>query len=299
MFTLLIRYIHKLYIKKLSLHLMPFIHRITTISFICCFICGTLDLVDNVICFIEEDKFLHEIEIYNIVNNCVYTIILISLFALFIGRIYYTFYSSVNYALSKWFLYFVYFLIISSIACFIPAEIGYASSITFSYKISILIIIINDTLLNIMCLILFIWKIKQISFHDDLSIELLAKISSDDDDEDVEALTIINILIRHSILSTVSICFNEMWYILLFYFTFIENNDITDIQEKHLSIELCVRTFYLTINSIILYLNLNIHHHQYLKLCRFCHLKVFTICKRRQKKNKVDTNNEYSNTLLL
>ena len=282
---------------------MPFIHRMTTIAFISCFICGALDLLDIVVFFVNEDKYLIEIEIYNIVNNCIYTILLISLFTLFIGRIYYTFYSSINYSLSKWFLYFVYFLIITSILCFIPAEIGYASGITFTHGISILIIIINDTLLNIMCLVLFIWKLKQVSFidNDDLKIELLSVSNGDDNNENMEELTIINILIRHSILSTISIVFNETWYILLFYYTFIDGH----LDDVNLSIELCVRTVYLTINCIILYLNLNIHHHQYLRLCRCCHVQLFTICRRHRKNNnkdevKLESNyNNYSNSLLL
>lgn len=262
MFLILMLYIYKLYILSLNKNLMPFIHKMTTISIISCFICGLLDLYDNLICFLSN-KYLFEIEIYNIINNCIYTIVLLSLFILFIGRLYYTFITTI-YSLNKIFLFFIFIIIIISLISLLNAEIGYARK--QKYKISIAIIIINDTILNIMCIIIFIYKLIQIGNNKYIQL-------NDDEQHNDEQLNVINILIRHSILSTISIIFNQIWYSILFYYTFIyrgtpDNQKLNDI----ISIELSIRTIYLMVNCIILYLNLNINHWLYYFYCKKCHL---------------------------
>eukprot|EP01084_Bolivina_argentea_P313488 542877_1 len=336
MLVLVIKLIYKLYVLGKSKSLMPFIANLTTVCMISCLICGILDLYDDIICF-NSDRYLFERDItpFAIANNCMYTIILMSLFGLFIGRLYYTF-SNTIFSLSKYFMYFIYFLVITSIICFIPAEIGYAHASTlFSYHLSISIIIICDSVLNIMCITLFFVKLKQIAnslesefeyqmvtvleddgsrllynnidgslnkqhidldFHAQTYHETINEHKQTENDnsesnststEEPNQMNLINIIIRHTILSIISIFFNQVWYCCLSYYTFIVDvNDMTEPAYNNIiSLELCLRTVYLCVNCFILYFNLNINHWIYYSIYKSCHLCCYNSCTKKNQKN--------------
>mmetsp|Transcript_24981 Transcript_24981/g.39680 ORF Transcript_24981/g.39680 Transcript_24981/m.39680 type:complete len:91 (+) Transcript_24981:684-956(+) len=85
-------------------------------------------------------------------------------------------------------------------------------------------------------------------------------------------------MIRHTILSVISIVFNQLWYMVLFYYTFFSGtHQITC--NKARFIELVVRTLYLLVNCLVLYLNLNINHYLYSALCKVCHSSCYKCCR--------------------
>eukprot|EP01083_Nonionella_stella_P082243 227004_1 len=324
MMVFVTRLIHKLYICKQSIHLMPFISTMTTVCMVSCFICGALDLYDHVMCYVYNIYlFDKSINARHIINNSVYVIILISLFALFIGRLYYTF-SDTIYALSNYFVYFVYVLLITtSLICFISAELVYAVPNTktiLSPNVSVAIIIINDTTLNIMCIVLFFYKLRQISVPSASKQDYqMVTVLSDNDDavsnkntidldfhiqsyhdtinrmhsvlppdpSQVEPVTegpnqmnLINIILRHTLLSTTSIFFNQAWYFCLLYSRFMVTAKIEETKQYNdiIVVEVVTRAVYLVINCIVLYLNLNIHHWRYYRICKPCHLWCYHRC---------------------
>ena len=225
-------------------------------------------------------------------------------------------------------MYFVYFLIITSLVCFIPAEIGYAMRNDSYYISSVIIIIVNDTLLNIMCIAVFLYKLHQISIFDKaLRCQSYHMVNILDDDENLldengyvnkenidldfhaqtyhetmsatptrmntdantssegpKQMNLINIMIRHTILSVISISFNQSWYFLMIFSSFGVDYGAMSHRE-HTGVylmQLCARTAYLMVNVIVLYFNLNINHWIYFGIYKTCHLCCYNCCTRQR-----------------
>merc|ERR1712003_423794 len=111
-----------------------------------------------------------------------------------------------------------------------------------------------------------------LDFHADSFHKTMSQTPTPKQSEGPNQMNLINIIIRHTILSVISICFNQGWYLMMIICSFVVNYDgMSD--KKHTGIflmQLCARTVYLMVNVIVLNFNLNINHWIYFRIYKSC-----------------------------
>eukprot|EP01084_Bolivina_argentea_P131159 231555_1 len=233
-------------------------YQITSIISIVSFIisCG-IDFGDGVYYFYSGIDVFHTKSYWLIVlTNIFFAISTVSLYIFMFGRLTLTFKNSEQYNLSKRIIYIFGILIILDILSFI----FYITSVALLYKyftiqvvyvyvkIGFAILLVSDFVLNFMILFLFLYKLQQLIISIDCTKEYSHhRLSHDQNENDTNEISyntdttrklsikltrnqrkMITVMTRNTILNSISVFFNILFYISLIFGTEYKWNNFTD-----------------------------------------------------------------------
>lgn len=306
--------IHLAYtLKRTTKKIMTFYKVLPMISIVSFILSTCIDFGDLVYYFATGIDVIHTDHLWLIVfSNFFYGISSISLYIVIFGRLYFTFkYKAVRYQMNRSTIYFMIgFIVLNAVIILFYTLIMlffYQQKVTqfyFILKITFIILDASDLLLTIFMLVLFVYKLQQIivgtsfaenyrsSYHlnshsirSESSIGInSANIESNNDIElntmDIKLITIIT---RHSILSSVVIIFNQVFYISVIVGSAVVFNSIDEQNLYFLAYSNLIKAVLGVVNAITLYLNFGFNILAYRRYCNGIHIYCYNYFEHRAK----------------
>lgn len=257
---------------------------LTNISIICCSLCIISDSFHLIKSFITgKDIISNDFILIMVISDILLFIGDISFYIVLIFRVISAFKDS-YYALNKCLIYLLYFLIFIAISLcglyifILLTSYKEMSEFLIHSKYIATTFILIEGIMDIVLSTIFIYKLCQLILSLDIDINNNDKTTS---------TQIINLITRHLILFGTAIIANFIMLFVYILLTFVFQNEYTLI-----IVYICRTIENLTI-IIALFLNLNINHSIYNKLCNCCHTICLKICVTKPYKRQVSMHSSY------
>ena len=215
-------------------------------------------------------------EIIIFIADIFYFISTLSLYILFIGRLFISF-KGTMYEISKLFLGLMGVLILITAGNMIKYLVPISQTLA-QREISIIVLSINEVIITIILCITFIYKLKKLV--------VMQSNGAANVESDISGISLTNsqqrmlyLITKHSILSILMVVFNLIFYSCLLYEIEIYISNFT------VAVEYGLRSLEMTLICFLLYLSFGFNDRLYVKICKICHSFCYKKCLTDSKKN--------------